>query len=141
MLGVIFWWRLLDCSVRLVGLCYRNRYRELGEASGRRCRDLWVSSCFQSHSCDVLTRGSQRPSQGIMDLSGVMPLGPACDTAGFFSRDPYKWVKFAKAWYAPNLHQDVSVTGLSPLHVPDTEAWPKTILCTSYHFSLFFVAQ
>lgn len=55
-------------------------------------------------------------------------MGAATDTAGVFSRDPYKWIKFAKAWYSPSLYQDVSITGLSPLVVPDTNAFPKTII-------------
>jgi hypothetical protein len=33
-----------------------------------------------------------------MTLDRVMPLGGATDTAGVFSRDPYKWIKFSKAW-------------------------------------------
>jgi hypothetical protein len=70
----------------------------------------------------------QRPSQGAISLERVIPLGAATDTAGVFSRDPYKWIKFAKNWYSPSLHQDVSVTGLSPLAFPDTDAFPKTIL-------------
>lgn len=57
-----------------------------------------------------------------------MPLGAATDTAGVFSRDPYKWIKFSKAWYSPDLYQDASITGLSPLEVPDNNAFPKTIL-------------
>jgi hypothetical protein len=63
-----------------------------------------------------------------MSLERVIPLGAATDTAGVFSRDPYKWVKFAKNWYIPPLHQDISITGLSPLVVPDSDAFPKTIL-------------
>lgn len=70
----------------------------------------------------------QRPSQGLMSLEGVLPLGAATDTAGVFSRDPYKWIKFSKAWYTPSLYQDSSITGLSPLEVPDNDAFPKTIL-------------
>ena len=70
----------------------------------------------------------QRPSQGMISLERVIPLGAATDTAGVFSRDPYKWIKFAKSWYTPSLYQDVSITGLSPLSVPDTNAFPKTIL-------------
>ncbi|EMD96303.1 hypothetical protein COCC4DRAFT_35994 [Bipolaris maydis ATCC 48331] len=70
----------------------------------------------------------QRPSQGLMSLERVIPLGAATDTAGVFSRDPHKWVKFAKAWYAPHLYQDTSITGLSPLVVPDTDTFPKTII-------------
>ncbi|KAH7072669.1 amidase family protein [Paraphoma chrysanthemicola] len=70
----------------------------------------------------------QRPSQGMMSLERVLPLGGATDTAGVFSRDPHKWVHFSKNWYIPPLHQDVSITGLSPLVVSDSDAFPKTIL-------------
>lgn len=70
----------------------------------------------------------QRPSQGMISLERVLPLGGATDTAGVFSRDPYKWIKFAKNWYSPSLHQDVSITGLSPLLVSDNNLFPKTIL-------------
>ena len=63
-----------------------------------------------------------------MSLERVVPLGAATDTAGVFSRDPYKWIKFAKAWYSPHLYQDPSITGLSPLVVPDSNAFPRTIL-------------
>lgn len=70
----------------------------------------------------------QRPSQGLMSLERVLPLGGATDTAGVFSRDPYKWIAFSKAWYEPSLHQPPNITGLSPLEVPDTLAFPKTII-------------
>ncbi|TKA67868.1 hypothetical protein B0A55_08408 [Friedmanniomyces simplex] len=69
-----------------------------------------------------------RPSQGMITLEGVIPLGGATDTAGVFSRDPYKWSYFAKHWYAPSLHQSSNLTGLSALTVPDTDGFPKTIL-------------
>jgi Asp-tRNA(Asn)/Glu-tRNA(Gln) amidotransferase A subunit family amidase len=69
-----------------------------------------------------------RPSQGLMSLEGVMPLGGATDTAGVFSRDPAKWTKFAKAWYATELHQGSDITGLPALNVPDTKAYPKQII-------------
>lgn len=70
----------------------------------------------------------QRPSQGLMSLENVMPLGAATDTAGVFSRDPHAWAHFAKHWYIPELHQSPNITGLSPLVVPDSNAFPKTIL-------------
>lgn len=70
----------------------------------------------------------QRPSQGMISLERVLPLGGATDTAGVFSRDPYKWIHFSKHWYTPSLHQSSNLTGLSPLVVPDTNAFPKTIL-------------
>lgn len=64
----------------------------------------------------------------MISLDRVIPLGGATDTAGVFSRDPYKWIKFAKNWYSPGLHQSSEDTGLSPLVVPDTNAFPKRIL-------------
>ncbi|EMC94003.1 hypothetical protein BAUCODRAFT_74794 [Baudoinia panamericana UAMH 10762] len=69
-----------------------------------------------------------RPSQGMITLDGVIPLGGATDTAGVFSRDPYKWAYFAKQWYTPSLHQSSNVTGLAALSVPDNDGFPKTIL-------------
>ncbi|RMZ02041.1 hypothetical protein D0860_07374 [Hortaea werneckii] len=69
-----------------------------------------------------------RPSQGLMSLEQVLPLGGATDTAGVFSRDPHRWAYFAKHWYIPSLHQSTNVTGLSALTVPDTDNFPKTIL-------------
>ena len=41
-----------------------------------------------------------RPSHGLVDLTGVMPLAPQLDTAGFLTRDPALWVAAAKALYA-----------------------------------------
>lgn len=69
-----------------------------------------------------------RPSQGMMTLSKVMPLGAATDTAGVFSRNVHEWVHFAKNWYVPEMHQDTSITGLTPLEAPDTYGFPKRIL-------------
>ncbi|KAK5129566.1 hypothetical protein LTR08_003152 [Meristemomyces frigidus] len=69
-----------------------------------------------------------RPSQGMITLERVIPLGGATDTAGVFSRDPHRWAYFAKHWYTPSLHQSTNITGLSALQVPNTDAFPKTIL-------------
>ncbi|KAI1088958.1 amidase family protein [Rostrohypoxylon terebratum] len=69
-----------------------------------------------------------RPSQGMMSLEGVMPLGGATDTAGVFSRNVKDWVRFAKNWYIPELCQNSSITGLSPLVTPDSYKFPKRIL-------------
>ncbi|KAI1634585.1 amidase family protein [Biscogniauxia mediterranea] len=69
-----------------------------------------------------------RPSQGLMTLKNVLPLGAATDTAGVFSRNVHDWVHFAKNWYVPELHEDPSITGLSPLQAPDSYAFPKRIL-------------
>ncbi|KAI7153411.1 hypothetical protein KC349_g8396 [Hortaea werneckii] len=72
----------------------------------------------------------QRPSQGMMILEGVIPLGGATDTAGVFSRDPKKWASFSRHWYTPDLHQNSTTTGLSELVVPQASSsgFPKTLL-------------
>ena len=41
-----------------------------------------------------------RPSHGLVDLTGVMPLAPQLDTAGFLTRSPAIWVAAAKVLYA-----------------------------------------
>ncbi|KAI1804583.1 amidase family protein [Daldinia bambusicola] len=69
-----------------------------------------------------------RPSQGLMTLAGVMPLGAATDTAGIFARSVRDWVRFAKSWYAPQMCQDTSITGLSPVEAPDSYGFPKRVL-------------
>jgi Asp-tRNA(Asn)/Glu-tRNA(Gln) amidotransferase A subunit family amidase len=69
-----------------------------------------------------------RPSQGMIVLDGAIPLSYPSDTAGVFSRNPHQWVKFAKAWYAPSLHQGSSITGLPNLDIKDTKKFPKRIL-------------
>ncbi|RFU31349.1 hypothetical protein B7463_g4998, partial [Scytalidium lignicola] len=71
----------------------------------------------------------QRPSQGMMILDGVMPISYTTDTAGVFSRDPYQWIKFSKAWYTPSLYQNESVTRLPPLEEAlDSKKFPRRIL-------------
>ena len=41
-----------------------------------------------------------RPSHGLVDLTGVMPLAPQLDTSGFLTRDPILWAEAAKVLYA-----------------------------------------
>lgn len=71
-----------------------------------------------------------RPSQGLVTLKGVMPLGAATDTAGVFARDPRAWSRFARHWYAPELHEDPAVTGLSalPASPPSPGGFPQRLL-------------
>ncbi|WVW82683.1 hypothetical protein I302_104694 [Kwoniella bestiolae CBS 10118] len=40
-----------------------------------------------------------RPTHGAIDLTGVIPMMPDMDTAGFFSRDAVKGRDFSKGWY------------------------------------------
>ena len=72
-----------------------------------------------------------RPSQGMISLEHVQPLGAAQDTAGLFARDPYAFAYFAKHWYTPELHQDTSITGLEMLTVPKSDVpLPRTVYYT-----------
>lgn len=72
-----------------------------------------------------------RPSQGMMLLENVQPLGAAQDTAGFFARDPHAFAYFARHWYTPELHQDTSITGLERLTVPESDVpLPRTVYYT-----------
>jgi len=41
-----------------------------------------------------------RPSHGLVSLTGVMPLAPELDTAGFLTRDPVLWSKAQKVLYS-----------------------------------------
>ena len=41
-----------------------------------------------------------RPSHGLVELTGVMPLAPQLDTSGFLCRDPVLWAAAAKVLYA-----------------------------------------
>ncbi|ETN44181.1 uncharacterized protein HMPREF1541_10731 [Cyphellophora europaea CBS 101466] len=71
-----------------------------------------------------------RPSQGMISLEGVQPLGAAQDTAGVFARDPYKFAYFAQHWYTAELHQDTSVNGLEPLSLEADPPLPSTVIYT-----------
>lgn len=72
-----------------------------------------------------------RPSQGIITLERVQPLGAAQDTAGVFARDPYAFAYFARHWYTPELHQNSSITGLESLTVPSGNVpLPSTVYYT-----------
>jgi hypothetical protein len=72
-----------------------------------------------------------RPSQGMITLERVQPLGAAQDTAGVFARDPYAFAYFARHWYTPELHQDGSLTGLETLTVPGGDVpLPNTVYYT-----------
>uniref|UniRef100_L2G5R3 Amidase family protein n=1 Tax=Colletotrichum fructicola (strain Nara gc5) TaxID=1213859 RepID=L2G5R3_COLFN len=69
-----------------------------------------------------------RPSQGIIDLTGAMPISYGTDTAGVFAKDPRDWVQFAKVWYDPALHQGSDLNELPDLDIPDARTFPKRIL-------------
>lgn len=69
-----------------------------------------------------------RPSQGMTTLDGAIPLNFVSDAAGVFSRDPVQWVKFAKVWCSPSLHQDSSVSGMPNLNIQDNTQYPQRIL-------------
>lgn len=43
-----------------------------------------------------------RPSQGAIDLSGVLPLSPSMDTAAILAYDAKNFAEYAKAYYGGN---------------------------------------
>jgi Amidase len=43
-----------------------------------------------------------RPSHGAVELTGVMPLSPSLDTAGFLARDPALWATAQEVLYGPS---------------------------------------
>ncbi|PWY79239.1 amidase family protein [Aspergillus heteromorphus CBS 117.55] len=77
-----------------------------------------------------------RPSQGMMTLDRAIPVSWGQDTVGVFGRDPKEWGKFVKAWCIPDLYQNSSITGLPPLSVPDTLAFPRRILYPDEYFPM-----
>ncbi|KAE8381697.1 amidase signature domain-containing protein [Aspergillus bertholletiae] len=77
-----------------------------------------------------------RPSQGMITLEGMLAQNWAGDTAGVLMRNPAEWARFAKAWYTSDLYQPESITGLSPLVVPDTMDFPSQILYPDEQFPL-----
>lgn len=44
-----------------------------------------------------------RPSHGLVALTGVMPLAPELDTAGLITKDPLLWATAAQALYGDNI--------------------------------------
>jgi len=51
-----------------------------------------------------------RPSHGLVPLTGVMPLAPELDTSGLLTRDPKLWTTAAKVLYETN----ISITNSYP---------------------------
>jgi hypothetical protein len=72
----------------------------------------------------------------MITLEGTIAQNWAMDIAGVFSRDPVEWSKSAKAWYAPELHQQESITGLSQLSVLDTMAFPTQVMYPDEYFPM-----
>ncbi|PYI00175.1 amidase family protein [Aspergillus ellipticus CBS 707.79] len=72
-----------------------------------------------------------RPSQGLMNTDGVMPISFSTDTLGILCRDPHKWAHFARHWYTPALYQNESMTHLPPLSSEESSGrFPTRLLYT-----------
>ncbi|KAK0939281.1 hypothetical protein LTR29_009157 [Friedmanniomyces endolithicus] len=54
-----------------------------------------------------------RPSHGLVALTGVMPLAPELDTAGFLTKDPILWATAAQVLYEDN----VTITHTYPTQI------------------------
>jgi len=46
---------------------------------------------------------ANRPTHGLVELSGVMPLVPELDAPGLLTRDPYLWATAAEVMYRDNI--------------------------------------
>ncbi|GLB34241.1 putative amidase [Lyophyllum shimeji] len=65
-----------------------------------------------------------RPSQGSLDLAGVVPLSEEMDTAGFFARDPRLFTEIGSRWYEA-----------SPVRIKrPTIRFPRKLLYPTEHF-------
>ncbi|KAL9613447.1 MAG: hypothetical protein Q9167_001992 [Letrouitia subvulpina] len=73
-----------------------------------------------------------RPTHGLVDLTGVMPLAPELDTAGFLCRDPAIWTAAAFALY-DNLTRSTSYpTRLLTLSIPPSATDPSSAPLTTF---------
>ncbi|KAH8929379.1 amidase signature enzyme [Atractiella rhizophila] len=66
-----------------------------------------------------------RPSVGIVELDGVVPLGKDQDTLGFFARDTKGWKQFAEVMYSN-----------SPIKLHPGDINPRKILYSKEHINL-----
>ena len=55
-----------------------------------------------------------RPSWGAIDLTGVIPLQPTQDTAGFFTRDAVAGASFTRGWYGSRFGNYTSLPKVGP---------------------------
>jgi hypothetical protein len=63
-----------------------------------------------------------RPTHGLVPLTGVMPMAPVLDTAGFLSRDPAIWMAAAQVMYGKNM----TISKTYPKHISVLN-FPKVI--------------
>ena len=77
-----------------------------GPGAGEGCYP-WLGLALGSDTGGCIRGPSQvqglfgnRPSHGLVPLTGVMPLAPQLDTSGFLTRDPGIWSAAAKALYS-----------------------------------------
>ncbi|KAK5117039.1 hypothetical protein LTR62_006760 [Meristemomyces frigidus] len=85
-----------------------------------------------------------RPSHGLVGLTGVMPLAPELDTAGFLTKDPYLWAAAAQALYQDNItitHSYPSQIKLYGFPVNVTEPGDQLLLDFVGNLSSFMKAK
>lgn len=80
-----------------------------GPAAGAAAYD-WLDLTLGSDTGDSIRAPANvqgiygnRPSHGLVELTGAMPLAPMLDTPGFLTRDPLLWAEASKILYAGNI--------------------------------------
>jgi Asp-tRNA(Asn)/Glu-tRNA(Gln) amidotransferase A subunit family amidase len=80
-----------------------------GPAAGAAAYD-WLDLTLGSDTGDSIRAPANvqgiygnRPSHGLVGLTGAMPLAPMLDTPGFLTRDPLLWAQASKVLYAGNI--------------------------------------
>ncbi|KAL8700263.1 MAG: hypothetical protein Q9201_005534, partial [Fulgogasparrea decipioides] len=77
-----------------------------------------------------------RPSHGLVELTGVMPLAPELDTAGFLCRDPTIWKAAGIALYANLPFHNQYPQKIQTLNFPTTATDEASSLILSFLFHL-----
>jgi hypothetical protein len=103
-----------------------------GPAAGAAAYD-WLDLTLGSDTGDSIRAPANvqgiygnRPSHGLVELTGAMPLAPMLDTPGFLTRDPLLWAEASKVLYAGNISfSSARPTRILTTNFPTTNATQK----------------
>ncbi|KAL8940250.1 MAG: hypothetical protein Q9216_002904 [Gyalolechia sp. 2 TL-2023] len=73
-----------------------------------------------------------RPTHGLVDLTGVMPLAPELDTAGFLCRDPAIWKAAGIALYADLPFYDDYPSTIQTIGIPTSATSEASTIILSF---------
>jgi Asp-tRNA(Asn)/Glu-tRNA(Gln) amidotransferase A subunit family amidase len=107
---------------------YQDPSSPLSGAGASICSYPWLDLALRSDTggsirglSEVQGHFGNRPSHGLVSLTGVMPPVPELDTAGFLTRDPVLWGKAQKVLYS-NL--STSTSSRRPSRQSSTQPMP-----------------